>query len=115
MAFNTQFIVDKVSVYPEIHGFTNGIGQIRARWRITNTDHPDGFSDHLFEKNFHHDTFELDTFVQIADVTDAMMEEWVTAGMADETKQRVKMANLERIRLSHEEAQLTTYFENTGD
>jgi hypothetical protein len=43
-----------------------------------------------------------------------MMEEWVTAGMADETKQRIKMANLERIRLSHEEAQLTTYFENTG-
>jgi hypothetical protein len=69
----------------------------------------------LFEKNFHHDTFELDTFVQIEDVTDAMMEEWVTAGMAEETKQRIKMANLERIRLSHEEAQLSTYFENSGD
>lgn len=115
MAFNRQFIVDQVKVYPEIHKFVNGIGLIRARWRITHTDHPDGYADHLFEKAFHHDSFELDTFVAIDDVTDAMMEEWLTADMLEATKQRIMMANLERIRRSHEEAQLSTYFENSGD
>jgi hypothetical protein len=114
MAFNTQFVVDQVKVYPEIHKFTNGISLIRAHWIITNTDHPDGAAHHVFEKSFSHDSFTLETFVPVEDVTDAMMEEWVTSSIAADTIQKIKMAALERIRFTHEEAQMTTYFENSG-
>jgi len=115
MAYNLEFIVDQVKVHPEIHKFVNGIALIRARWKITNTDYPDGFAYHLFQKSFSHDSYTLDTFVAAEDVTDAMMEEWVTGDMHADTKQRIKMASLQQIMFSHEEAQLTTYFENKGD
>ena len=115
MAYNLEFIVDQVKVHPEIHQFVNGIALIRARWKITNTDYPDGFAYHLLQKSFSHDSYTLETFVPAEDVTDAMMEEWLTGDMHANTKQNIKMASLQQIMFSHEEAQLTTYYENTGD
>jgi len=112
MAFSTEFIVDQVKVHPDLHGFQNAIALIRARWKITNSDHPDGFAYHMFEKAFNEDVYTLETFVAVDDVTDAMMESWLTSALTADTVLRIKMNALPRIEFTHEEARLTVHYVN---
>jgi hypothetical protein len=112
MAYNTEFIVDQVKVMDEIHQFQNAVTLVKARWRITNTDYPNGEAFHVFHKYFYHDTLEAETFVPIEDVTDAMLEQWVTGGITVEAREAIYARAMVQIQVSHAEHGLTTYYQN---
>lgn len=112
MAFNREFIVDQVKTHDSIHGFENAIALIKARWKITHSDYPNGFAYHVFQKYFHHDTYTLETFVPIEDVTDAMMEQWVSEGISPEAMNEIYNAAFPVIQATDAEVGLTTHFHN---
>jgi hypothetical protein len=112
MAFNKQFIVDQVKTHDNIYGFENAIALIKARWKITHSDYPNGFAYHAFHKYFHHDTYNLETFTPIQDVTDAMMEEWVSGAISPEAMNEIYNAAFPYIQATDAEHGLTTYYQN---
>ena len=112
MAFATEFIVDVVKTHDNIHGFENAIAVIKARWRITHTDYPNGEAFHGFHKYFHHDTYELETFTPIQDVTNEMMEQWVTSAITPETREAIFHRAFTQIQVTDAEHGLTTHYQN---
>lgn len=112
MAFSREFIVDQVKVHDSIHGFENAIALIKARWKITHSDYPNGYAYHAFHKYLHHDTYTLETFVPIDQVTNEMMEQWVSADITPEVLNSIYTAALPFIQMKDAEAGLTTYYES---
>ena len=110
MSFTKEFVVNEVRVHSEIHGFTNAIALIIAHWRITHSDYPNGVAYHFFRKYFHHDLYTLETFTPVEDVTDAMMEQWLTADMTPESIIEIENRAMDVIKQKDAEAGLQVYY-----
>jgi hypothetical protein len=110
MAFQREFIKYEVLTRDEIDGFSNAIVSISAAFKITNTEFPNGFAYHSMEKLFPDSSYELETFIPIEDVTDAMMEEWLVADYSADVLANINMHALATIKKTHEKHGLTTYY-----
>jgi hypothetical protein len=112
MPFNTEFIVDLVKTHDEIYGFENAIALIQARWKITHTEYPNGYVYHAFRKYFHHDTYTLETFTPVDQVTNEMMEQWLTADLSPDVKNDIFHRAFPIIQQVDAEHGLTTHYQN---
>ena len=113
MSYSREFIKDKVLKYDEYYGWENAIAFIYARWKITNSQYPDGFAYHYFQKELNVDAITKETFISIDDVTDEQLEAWCISGISNNTIEEIQMHNLPVIQQSHKLAQMTTHYENT--
>jgi len=112
MAFNREFIVDQVLTHDQIDDMQNVIAVIKARWKITHSDYPNGFAYHAFNKYYYEGDFDLDNFIPIEDVTDAILEQWVTSSMVPDTVNEIYVAAMPLIRAKDAEHGLTIHFQN---
>jgi|TARA_B110000908_G_C10115593_1_gene385111 hypothetical protein len=111
MAYAREFIKDTVLTHDEYYGFANAIAVIRGRWRITNTQYPNGFAYYPISAKLDLNSMAPDTYTAIADVTDAQLEAWCAAGMTANTITEIETSVLPIIKDKHELAALTTHYQ----
>lgn len=112
MAFNREFIVDQILVHEQLDDMQNAIASIKARWKITHSDYPNGVAYHVFHKIYLEGEFDLDNFIPIEDVTNAVMEQWLTANISPEAINEIYNAAFPQIKTTDATFGLTTYYEN---
>lgn len=112
MAFAKQFVVDLVKTHDNYYGWPNAVGFVRAHWNITHSDYPSGEAKHYFVAELDVDAITADSFVAIDDVTDAILEQWVTGGMTSEDVLGIENNAISLIRSSHFIESLTTHYTN---
>lgn len=112
MAFNKEFIIDSVKTIDNYFGWPNAVAFVQARWKITHTDYPEGAAYHVFVQELDVESITESTFVLIDDVTDQLIEQWVTSKLDPETVIRIEMNALEVIKASHYHSALTTHYQN---
>ena len=112
MSYTREFIKDKILTHDEYYGWQNTIAVIYARWKITNSQYPDGFAYHYFHKELDVDAITQDTFIAIDDVTDEQLEAWCVAGLSNNTIVEIETHNLAEIQARHKMAQLTEHYTN---
>ena len=110
MSYTRKFIKDRLLTHDEYYGWQNAIAVIYARWKITNSQYPDGFAYHYFQKELNVDAITQDTFIAIDDVTDEQLEAWCVAGLSDNTIVEIETHNLAESQARHKMAQLTEYY-----
>ena len=113
MSYSKEFIKDKIFVHTEYYGWENAVAVVCARWKITNSQYPDGFAYHYFEKELDVNSITRETFVNIDDLTDADFEAFCAEGLTINSVCEIEMDALAEIRRSHWMATLNTYYENT--
>jgi hypothetical protein len=114
MAYAREFIKDTVFVHDEYYGYVNAIAVIRGRWKITNTQYPNGFAYYPVSVKLDLTVMTPDTYTEIADVTDAQLAAWCAAGTTANTMTELETSVLSIIKDKHELASLTTYYQNAG-
>ena len=114
MSYTREFIKDKILTHDEYYGWQNAIAMVFARWKITNSQYPNGFAYHYFQKELDVNAITTDTFIPVDQVTDAQLEAWCLSGISNNTIAEIETHNLAEIQHRHKMAQLTTYYENTG-
>jgi hypothetical protein len=112
MSYSKEFIKDKILIHELYHQWENVINVIYARWKITNSEYPSGFSYYYFEKELDINVMERDTYIAIDDVTDAQLEAWCVADLTPNTISVIQSDGLAEIRKSHWLSTLTTHYEN---
>lgn len=112
MSYSREFIKDRVLTHDNYYGWENAIAVIFARWKITNSQYPDGFSYHNFVKELDVNAITRDTWVPINEVTDAQLETWCTQGLTANTIAEIETHHLTQIQQQHNMAQLTEHYVN---
>ena len=113
MGYSTEFIKDKVLTHDDYFQFENAVAVVHARWRVTNSQYPNGFAYHYFHVTLNLDGLEPGTFIAVEDVTDTQLEAWCTAGITDNTVVEIHTGLLSQIQYTHGIAGLTTYYQNS--
>lgn len=112
MSYAREFIKDKVLTHDSYYGWDNAVAVVHARWKITNSQYPQGFAYHHFMQELDVDHIERDTFIAIADVTDAILETWCTRHLGNNNIVEIETNSLAEIQRCHRMAQLTTHYKN---
>ena len=114
MAFTHEFVVDRVLVHDNYFGFQNAVKLIQAHWVIRHTEYPDGRAHHYFEIKFDLDDPGLDpeTYVPISDVSDAVIEQWLTGDLTYTQINDINANAFPMIQRVHEIESLETWYEN---
>ena len=68
MAYNREFIVDKIYVIDDFHGWIKAVARVEAYWKITNDEYPKGFKNYDLSNHInwycHHTTFiDIDKYM----------------------------------------------------
>jgi hypothetical protein len=112
MAYAREFIKDAVFTHDDYYGFPDAIAVIQGRWKITNTQYPDGFAYYPLRVKLDLTVMTPATYTAVTDVTDAQLEAWCTATMTGTQIAEIEMSVLHLIQDKHERAALTTYYQN---
>jgi len=86
MAYKREFIVDKIYVINDYHGWIKAIARVEAYWKITNDEYPKGFRNYDLSKELPIDSIVREKWVDIDKVTNDNLEEWLTVGMTTQDK-----------------------------
>ena len=112
MSYTREFIKDKILTHDSYAIFSNVIAVIYARWKITNSEYPNGFAYHYFHKELNVSAVTGQTFILIENVTDEQLEAWCISGLSNNTIVEIETHNLAEIQARHKMAQLTEYYTN---
>jgi hypothetical protein len=112
MAYTKEFIVDRVYTQPEYYGWVDTVLLVEARWKITHNDYPNASSYHLFRTELDTTDLSHDTYVPLADVTDAMLEQWVTSQLTPDQVRAIEGAALPALRYMHYKSTLNEHYSN---
>ena len=112
MTINKEFIVDVVKKYDNYFGFENVISYIRARWKLTDPEYPNGSTYHVFNCKLDLGNLTPETFKPIDQVTNTEMEQWCEQTLS--TAQKLDILNRagEPIKYSHEINSMSVYYIN---
>ena len=91
MAYNREFIVDKIYVIDDFHGWIKTVARVEAYWKITNDEYPKGFKNYDLSKDLPIEDITRDTWVDIDKVTNNHLEAWVTVGMTTQDKLEIEL------------------------
>jgi hypothetical protein len=112
MAFSREFIVDAVYKQEEYFGWENTVLMVEARWKITHSDFPGAAVFHRFVVDLDTTFLSHDTYVPIDQVTDAILEEWVTAPLTQDQISAIEGNALPALRRIHYKNSLTVHYQN---
>lgn len=112
MSINKEFIPDILKKYDNYFGFENVISYIQARWKLTDSEYPNGVTYHSFNIKLDLTNLSNETFTPIDQITNETLELWCTQSIS--TTQRLEILNraLMPIISSHEINSMTTYYVN---
>lgn len=112
MAFTKEFVVDLVKTHDNYYGWPNLVQFVQAHWKITHSSYPDGEAVHYFVKELNVDEVTEETYLAIDEVTDSVLEQWVTADLTADEVTAVENHSISIIRSSHFRSSLTTHYQN---
>ena len=112
MSYTREFIKDRLLTHDSHAIWSDVIAVVYARWKITNSQYPDGFAYHYFQKELDVNAITQDTFIAIDDVTNEQLETWCVAGLSNNTIVEIETHNLAEIQHRHKMAQLTEHYTN---
>jgi hypothetical protein len=112
MSFSREFIVDTIKTHDAYYGYVNAIAIVSARWKITNSQYPNGCAYHCFMKELDVDSLTPACFLPIEDVSNEQLEQWCIADMSPNTIAEIELMALIEIKRSHAMQSLTTYYQN---
>jgi hypothetical protein len=88
MSYTREFIKDRLLTHDSHAIWSDVIAIVYARWKITNSEYPDGFAYHYFQTELN------------------------VAGLSNNTIVEIETHNLAEIQHRHKLAQLTEYYTN---
>ena len=112
MSYTREFIKDRLLTHDSHAIWSDVIAIVYARWKITNSEYPDGFAYHYFQTELNVSAATGQTFIPIENVTDEQLEAWCIFGLSNNTIVEIETHNLAEIQYRHKLAQLTEYYTN---